>query len=198
MLFVILYSNNLSKNITVGNQYKMMTVDELSKMRREVGMTQADLAIEVGVSQSYIARLERGTLDPKLSVVSKIVEILSYRQSKTCAEIMTQNPITVDARDQASVAVRVMQKHNFSQVPVLRGTQLIGLVTERDIIRNLQHNMNQLSVQAIMSPEGVPIIDETTPINIVTPLFNTYQAILIHNQGRIRGIITRSDLLKLT
>lgn len=176
----------------------MMTADELSKMRREVGMTQADLAIEVGVSQSYIARLERGTLDPKLSVASKIVEILSYRQSKTCAEIMTQNPITVDARDQASVAVRVMQKHNFSQVPVLRGTQLIGLVTERDIIRNLQHNMNQLSVQAIMSPEGVPIIDETTPINIVTPLFNTYQAILIHNQGRIRGIITRSDLLKLT
>jgi len=198
LLFVILSGNNLSKYITIGNQQKMMTADELSKMRREVGMTQADLAIEVGVSQSYIARLERGTLDPKLSVVSKIVETLSYRQSKTCAEIMTQNPITVDARDQASVAVRVMQKHNFSQVPVLRGTQLIGLVTERDIIRNLQHNMNQLSVQAIMSPEGVPIIDETTPINIVTPLFNTYQAILIHNQGRIRGIITRSDLLKLT
>jgi predicted transcriptional regulator len=136
----------------------MITLDELSKMRREVGMTQADLAIEVGVSQSYIARLERGSLDPKLSVVTKIVETLSHRQSKTCAEIMTHNPVTVDARDQASAAVRVMQKHNFSQVPVLRGTQLIGLVTERDIIRNLQHNMNQLSVQAIMSPEGVPII----------------------------------------
>ncbi len=176
----------------------MITLDELSRMRREVGMTQADLAIEVGVSQSYIARLERGSLDPKLSVVTKIVETLTHRQSKTCAEIMTQNPVTVDARDQASSAVRVMQKHSFSQVPVLRGTQLIGLVTERDIIRNLQHNMNQLSVQAIMSPEGVPIIDETTTIDIITPLFHTYQAILIHNQGRIRGIITRSDLLKLT
>ncbi|PNX52533.1 MAG: hypothetical protein BV458_09125 [Thermoplasmata archaeon M9B2D] len=176
----------------------MMTVDELSKMRREVGMTQADLAIDVGVSQSYIARLERGSLDPKLSVVTKIVETLTHRQSKTCAEIMTRSPVTVDARDQASSAVRLMQKHNYSQVPVLRGTQLVGLVTERDIIRNIQHNMDELSVQAVMSPEGVPFIDETTPIDIIAPLFQTYQAVLIHSQGRIRGIITRSDLLKLT
>jgi predicted transcriptional regulator len=173
-------------------------MNELSKMRRDVGMTQTDLAIEVGVSQSYIARLERGSLDPKLSVVTKILEVLITRQSKTCAEIMTPDPVIVDARDQASHAVRLMQKHNFSQVPVLRGTQLVGLVTERDIIRNLQHNMSELSVQAVMSPEGVPMIDVITPIDIIVPLFQTYQAILIHNQGRIRGIITRSDLLKLT
>ncbi len=176
----------------------MMTADELSKMRREVRMTQADLAEEVGVSQSYIARLERGSLDPKLSVVSRIVDVLVSRQSKTCADIMTPDPKTVDARDQASQAVGLMQEYNFSQVPVLRGTQLVGLVTERDIIRNLQHNMDELSVQAVMSPESVPIIDESTPVDVITPLFQTYQAILIHNQGRIRGIITRSDLLKLT
>jgi len=174
------------------------TLNELAKMRKEVGMTQADLAIEVGVSQSYIARLERGSIDPKLSVVTKIIEILTHRQSKTCSEIMTPNPVTVDARDQASHAVGLMQKHNFSQIPVIRGTQIIGLVTERDIIRNLQHDMNELSVQAVMSPESVPIIDETTTIDIITPLFQNYQAILVHNQGRIRGIITRSDLLKLT
>ncbi len=44
----------------------MMSVDSLTNLRREVGMTQAELSIEVGVSQSYIARLERKTLDPKL------------------------------------------------------------------------------------------------------------------------------------
>jgi predicted transcriptional regulator len=177
---------------------KMPTVDEVSRLRREVGLTQADLAIDVGVSQSYIARLERGSLDPKLSVMAKIVEVLIHRQSRTCVEIMTPDPVTVDARDLASAAVGLMQKHSYSQVPVLRGTQLIGLVTERDIIRNLQHDMNELSVEAVMSPEGVPIIDETTPVDIIIPLFQNYQAILVHNQGRIRGIITRSDLLKLT
>jgi predicted transcriptional regulator len=177
---------------------KIPTVQEVSRLRKDIGITQADLAIEVGVSQSYIARLERGTLDPKLSVMAKIVEVLLHHESKTCTEIMTPDPVTVDARDLASTAVGLMQKHNYSQVPVLRGTQLIGIVTERDIIRNLQHDMNELSVQAVMSPEGVPIVDETTPVDIIMPLFQNYQAILVQTQGRIRGIITRSDLLKLT
>lgn len=176
----------------------MMSVESLQNLRRTVRMTQAELAIEVGVSQSYIARLERGTLDPKLSVVNKIVEVLTSRQSKTCYDIMTIEPITIDARDSASIAVGLMQKHNFSQIPVLRGTQMIGIITERDIIRNLQHDMTELSVEAVMSPEGVPMIDETTPVDVTTPLFQRYQAVLVQSQGRLRGIITRSDLLKLT
>ena len=176
----------------------MMSVESLQNLRRQVKMTQSELAIEVGVSQSYIARLERGTLDPKLSVVNKIVEVLTSRQSKMCYDIMTIDPLTIDARDPASIAVGLMQKHNFSQIPVLRGTQMIGIITERDIIRNLQHDMSELSVQAVMSPEGVPMIDETTPVDVITPLFQKYQAILVQSQGRIRGIITRSDLLKLT
>lgn len=176
----------------------MISSEDLQKLRQEAGMTQSELAIEVGVSQSYIARLERGSLDPKLSIANKIIGILSIRSRKTCADIMTSEPVTIDARDPASEAVTLMQRHNYSQVPVLRGTQMIGMVTERDIIRHLQHDMNELSVQAVMSPEGVPIIDETTPVDLITPLFQNYQAILVHNQGRICGIITRSDLLKLT
>ncbi|MBN2228222.1 MAG: CBS domain-containing protein [Candidatus Thorarchaeota archaeon] len=176
----------------------MITSESLQNLRRETGMTQTELALEVGVSQSYIARLERGSLDPKLSIVNKIIGVLTSRRKKTCADIMTQDPKTIDARDPASQAVKMMHRYKYSQIPVLRGTQMIGMVTERDIIRNLQHDMNELSVQAVMSPEGVPIIDETTPVDVITPLFETYQAILVHNQGRIRGIITRSDLLKLT
>ena len=174
------------------------TKEQLAKMRRDIGLTQTDLAIEVGVSQSYVARLERGSIDPKLSIMIKIVAILTNKQNKTCADIMTPNPVTVDARNQVSFAISLMQKYNFSQMPVLRGTQLVGLLTEHDIIRNLHPNINELSVEAVMSPEGVPILDVTTPIDIIMPLLQTYQAILIHSQGRIRGIITRSDLLKLT
>ena len=176
----------------------MISIESLQNLRREVGMTQSELAIEVGVSQSYIARLERGSLDPKLSIVNKIFHVLTSQQSKTCGDIMTRDPKTVDARDPASVAVKAMRRRKFSQMPVIRGTQIIGIITERDIIRNLQHDMSELSVQAVMSPEGVPMVDETTPVDVITPLFQKYQAILVQNQGRIQGIITRSDLLKLT
>jgi predicted transcriptional regulator len=175
-----------------------ITADMLRRLRQEAGKTQAELADTLDVSQSYIARLERGTLDPKLSIVNKIVELLTQESPRVCSDVMTVNPVTIDARDVASSAVRIMRRRSFSQLPVMRGTQILGIVTERDIIRNMQHDMKKMSVQAIMSPESVPFVDLGTPIDIVAPLLQTYQAVLVHSQGRLQGIITRSDLLKLT
>ena len=160
-------------------------------------MTQTELAIEVGVTQPYIARIESGTLDPKLSIANRIVEVLMSRRgkSKSCADIMTLNPITIDARKTVSDAVGLMRANSFSQLPVLRGTQIIGIVTEQDVIRNLRHNLHEISVQAILDSEGVPLVNEATSVESILPLFDTYQSVLVQDQGRLRGIITRSDLL---
>jgi len=90
-----------------------------------------------------------------------------------------------------------MQKNNYSQLPVLRGTQVVGLITEWDIIQNLQHNLHEISVEAIMSPGGALMVDENTSVDVIVPLFENYQAVLVLTQGRIQGIITRSDIFKL-
>jgi predicted transcriptional regulator len=109
---------------------------------------------------------------------------------------MTANPLTIDARDSVSAAVQAMRQRNFSQLPVVRGGRIVGIVTERDIVRNLQHDMDTLSVQAIISSGGVPTVDETTPVDAIIPLLDSYQAVVIQNQGRVTGIISRSDLLR--
>jgi len=166
-------------------------------MRKEAGLTQEELAEQVGVSQAYIARLEKGTLDPKLSIVKKIVEILSAPVSRTCAEVMTPNPVIVGARDPLAQAASIMKQRNYSQLPVMRGGAVIGYVTERDIIRNLNLNMEEVSVEAVMNPAGVPIVDESTLLYTIIPLFQMYQAIIVQKQGRLTGIITRSDLLHI-
>jgi len=175
----------------------ILTTDDLKNLRLRSGKTQGELAAEIGVSQSYIARLERGSLDPKLSLVKKIVDILTRQSGRVCSEIMSVDPISIDARDVVATAVTLMQEHNFSQLPVLRGTQIVGIITEWDIIQNLQHDLREISVQAVMSPSGSLMVDEDTSVDVIIPLFETYQAVLVHNQGRIQGIITRSDLLKL-
>ncbi|MFW9786979.1 MAG: CBS domain-containing protein [Candidatus Thorarchaeota archaeon] len=175
----------------------ILTADDIQKLRQRKGLTQSELAAKVGVSQSYIARLERGSLDPKLSLVKKIVDILTIESGRVCSEIMTTDPTTVDARDVVSTAVSLMQEHNYSQLPVMRGTQIVGIITEWDIIQNLQHNLHEISVQAIMSPSSVLMVDGNKSIDVIIPLFENYQAVLVQNQGRIQGIITRSDLLRL-
>lgn len=168
----------------------------LRKLRLEAKITQSELSIEAGVSQAYIARLEVGSLDPKLSIVNKIIEVLLRSSKTTCGEIMTHDPITVGTRDTVSSAISTMQNSNFSQLPVLRGTHLVGIITERDIIRNLQHNLNELSVQSVINSGSAPIVAEDALLESILSLFQEYQAVLIHELGRISGIITRSDVLQ--
>lgn len=175
----------------------MVSAQELKAMRQEAGMTQDELAEKVGVSQSYIARIECSSLDPKHSVVEKILDALTTRRIIRCSEIM-KSPITVDARSSVASAIKVMRRRGFSQVPVMRGPRLQGVLTERDIIRNLSHDLTTLSAEAIMGNESPPIIDETTPVEVILPLFEHYQAVLVAKKGRLTGIISRTDVLRMT
>ncbi|MHA2142893.1 MAG: CBS domain-containing protein [Candidatus Thorarchaeota archaeon] len=181
-------------------------VSRLIQLRLEARLTQSELAKAVGVSQAYIARIERGTLDPKLSIVSRITDHLTSVIAKrryqgrfrnmVCSAVMTHDPITIDARDPASRAVDIMLEHSYSQIPVLRGSMIVGLLTERDIIKDLHLDLSQMSVQAVMSADSPPVVSETTLVTDVVPLLETHQAILVQSQGRLSGIITRADLLK--
>ncbi|MEU2000939.1 helix-turn-helix domain-containing protein [Rhodococcus sp. NPDC019627] len=46
-------------------------LDELVATRLEHGLTQTDIAAQMGTSQSAIARLERGDIDPRLSTLER-------------------------------------------------------------------------------------------------------------------------------
>ncbi|NWF95543.1 MAG: CBS domain-containing protein [Candidatus Thorarchaeota archaeon] len=173
-----------------------VNLEDLPLRRKKARMTQSELAHAVGVSQAYIARLERGTIDPKLSVVRRIYSCLAAVQRITCAELMTPNPVTIDSREPASLAVELMIRHGFSQLPVVRGGVAVGMIEERDIIRSLDRDLSAMSAGAIMSHETPPRADETNSIESIIPLFESFQAVLIEKNGRLTGIITRSDLLR--
>ena len=175
----------------------MVSAQELKAMRQESGLTQGELAEIVGVSQSYIARMECASLDPKHSVVEKVLDALTSQRIVRCSEVM-KSPITVDARSSVASAIKIMRRRGFSQLPVMRGPRLQGLLTERDIIRNLAHDLTSLSAEAIMGSETPPIIDENTSVRVILPLFEHYQAVLIAKKGRLTGIISRTDILKMT
>jgi len=68
-----------SEAITKGRQWVADTfyVDtSIAKLRLERGLSQAELARQARTSQSYIARLEQGKVDPQISTVQKIAAVL--------------------------------------------------------------------------------------------------------------------------
>jgi AbiV family abortive infection protein len=52
-------------------------LDALIRTRREAGISQTDLAVEIGTSQSALARLEAAGADPRLSTVERYARALN-------------------------------------------------------------------------------------------------------------------------
>ena len=69
-----------AKAVAKGRQWVAKTFYDdgasLAALRLQHGWSQAELARQVGTSQSYIGRLEKGGIDPQLSTVRKIALVL--------------------------------------------------------------------------------------------------------------------------
>ena len=168
----------------------------LRKLRLEAGLTQRQLAKLVGISQAHIAKIENEKVDPRLSTVNKILEVLTSGKKRKCREIMTENVIFASPNDRVLEVSKIMMKHAISQLPVIENGIVIGTVTEESIIRNLSSTVAERKVEEIMEPP-LPMIPENASINVAKSLLEESPAVLVVKKGKVKGIITRSDLLKI-
>ena len=165
-------------------------------MRLEAGLTQSQLAKLVGVSQAHIAKIEGEKVDPRLSTVNKILEVLTSKKRKTCEEIMTRDVIVTSPKEKIKKVSEIMIKHGISQLPVIENGRVIGMVTEEGIVKNLSSNISEKTVENIMEPP-LPSVSENTDLITVRSILRTHPGVLVTRKGKLVGIITRSDLLKV-
>lgn len=169
--------------------------------RKKLGITQQSLARMAGVSQSLIAKIESGRIDPAYSKVKSITEVLEREQfsKERCAkDIMHAGIETVSASETLHSAAAKMRKHSISQMPVVEGKQVVGSLSEQSVISHFASDPKKIArltvSEAMEQPFPTALI--ATPISAIAALLRHYPAVLVMDRGNIAGIITKADLLK--
>ena len=174
----------------------MEELGEVKKIRKKIGMTQTELANRAGVSQSLIAKIESGRIDPTYTKTRKIFAALSELEKKeevNAGQLMTSRIVSVSPGMPIKEAIATMKKFQISQLPVMDRSKLIGLVSESSILDALLKSKATI-VKEIMQ-ESPPIVSKTTSIQVVSNLLKHYPIVVVSEEGKLIGLITKSDLL---
>lgn len=66
----------------------------------------------------------------------------------TLQDLMIKNPITIDPDDDVEVAAQIIYKHKIGGMPVVKKGQVVGIITESDILRAFIDMMGLLSASS--------------------------------------------------
>ena len=171
-------------------------LEEIKKIRKKIGMTQTELANRSGVSQSLIAKIESGRIDPTYSKAQKIFAALSDLEKKEeikAGQIMAGKIISVAPADSIKEAIAKMKKSQISQLPVVEDHKLVVMVSESTILEAML-NSKAGHVREVMQ-EAPPIVSKATSIQVVSNLLRHFPMVVVSEEGNLVGLITKSDLL---
>lgn len=172
-------------------------INNIKERRIKLGINQKELAQRAGVSQSLIAKLEKGKIEVSYSIVKKIfllLESMEHKNEKKASDIMSNKVYFLKKTDSIKAAKEMMKNKNISQIPIIEKNKSIGSISESDILDHFDEDINSMRVENIISP-AFPIIDTQTPISTIISLLKYSGAVLVSKEGNISGIITKSDLI---
>lgn len=84
-------------------------------------------------------------VDKNMHVIGIVTprDIAGVDDEESIANLMTEDPITIDKNTSVAYASHVMIWEGIEMVPVVDGKKLVGVVTRQDVIRGLQYIRNQ-------------------------------------------------------
>lgn len=183
--------------------YELPTPEDIKKYRKHVKLTQVELAKRAGLSQSMIARIEIGDVDPRLSTVKKILNAMKVEEISdiSAGDIMKSPVIHVPPKYTIGQASEIMEKRGISQLPVLSRDVQVGSISEAMVIKrmDLENDLSKVSHRRVgdIMNGGFPTVEKGTGIKTLSKLLELDPAVLIAEKGKVVGIVTKADVLKL-
>ena len=130
-------------------------------------------------------------------------------QRVTVRELMSEKVATVARRDTVEIADGVMTMGHIRHLPVLEGTEVVGILSQRDLFRSAlgaalasgiqrpQEIMRMLEVGDVMTTPAVTIEPEA-PVQEAARAMEEKRigCLPVVEKGRLIGILTDTDILR--
>ena len=128
----------------------------------------------------------------------------------TVDDIMTSDVITAGMDDTVGGIAKIFEVHHFHHIPVVEGTRILGVVSDRDILKAISpyantacedaRDSNTLRKKAhqIMTRKVVTICPTDSVIEAAQIMLeNKFNCLpVLSNAGAVVGMVTKTDLLK--
>ncbi len=135
-----------------------------------------------------------GILHKSMSAIDQAAEV---RKVKKFESGVVNDPITVTPQTTIGELVEITHTHNISGMPVVEGSQLVGIVTSRDI--RFETNDDQLVKHLMTTKDRLITVPEGVSREEVMALFRRHRIeklLIVNDAFELRGMYTVKDILK--
>jgi len=119
------------------------------------------------------------------------------RPLAVAAEIMSSPVKTITPETIIEDAGRLMLRYGHTGLPVVRGEQVVGVISRRDVEKATHHGLGHAPVKGFMT-SNIITVSPTTPVSIVRELMIKHDIgrLPVLKEGKLLGIVSRTDVLR--
>ncbi|MBC8176648.1 MAG: IMP dehydrogenase [Desulfobacteraceae bacterium] len=135
-----------------------------------------------------------GFIHKNMSVERQALEVEKVKKSESG---MIVDPITIEPERKIHEVIDIMEKYNISGVPVVKGDNLVGIITNRDL--RFETNLDQ-PVQSVMTKENLATARVGITLEESKAILHKRRIeklLVVDDKGRLEGLITIKDIEKL-
>jgi IMP dehydrogenase len=169
----------LTRNLTLNIPIVSAAMDTVTESETAVSM-----AREGGI----------GIIHRNMSIESQAVEVDKVKKSESG---MIVDPVTIHPDQKVEAVLNLMTRYRISGVPVTKGEQLVGIVTNRDL--RFETEMEK-KISEVMTKDNLVTVQEGISLEDSKKLLHQHRIeklLVVDGKGRLKGMITIKDIEKI-
>ena len=124
--------------------------------------------------------------------------VVHSQWSPRAGDIMQCGVVSVGEDQSVYAAIGLLVEKHLSGLPVVNDGELVGIISEKDVLRvlyeteNLTGNVADYMTRKVVGFDMCDTLEEVG-LSLVN---NSFRRVAIHREGKLSGIISRSDLIR--